>query len=231
MIDDIFNYIKENNYISKHDKHEIYLIKVKKLINVKLWDKNRELDKSRMEEIKKSILNKTFVFGIIYIAYINSEWVCYDGQHRLFSFLELKNYKQKILVDMVYDDINEDDVKKYFININKSVSVPNLFLEENIDYKIKNDINKLVKKYNDKYKDFFSTSSNPRIPNTNRDRLSDDIYEIYLKFNHNIDNIENNLNKLNDYYKDNYNNDKCKKYDFYLFVKKNIDLDDYEKIL
>jgi hypothetical protein len=229
-MDKLANFIQENAYVRKEDKHEIYLVKIDKLLNVKNWSKNRPPNEKRIEEIKKSIENKELVNGIIYLAYLNDEWICYDGIHRLTSYIELNMRKTKVLVDVMYEEIEEMDVIKCFMNINKTVPVPQLF-KEDINSEIKIKIIDCVKRFNDRYKEFFSNSNKPRIPNTNRDVFQDFIYDIYLSYPDKIENIEKNLHKLNEKLKDKTENEKCIKYGFYLFSNGIPKLSDYKDIL
>jgi hypothetical protein len=237
-----YDYIKSNQILySSGNNHSLYSVKLKK-VNIKKWGKNRDPEMERVKEIKKSIKDNTFVYGIIYIGEIDKEFFCYDGMHRLKAYQELQKEEHlqlsfRILIDVMFDTTDEE-IKQSFININKALTVPELYLDDEDGEDIildqrKSKILSLVKELNDQYKDFFSSSSKPNRPNTNRDILTDDILEIWKKYpSSSIEDIRKNLFKLNKMYikkligRD--DNEKCEKAKFYIFVKKNISLDDYE---
>jgi hypothetical protein len=86
------------------------------------------------------------------------------------------------VVDIMFD-ASQNSVYKAFNNINKSVQLPAIYIEESNDENdVKAQIVKLVREYETKYKPFLSTSARCHAPHFNRDTLTDNIYSIYKSF-------------------------------------------------
>jgi len=181
---------------------------------------------------------------------------CYKNLNECITLQKLNSYilDLKCIVNIIYNnnidfkqlysihndvnigDINEND----FINLNED---NNEILN---DLLIKKDILDIVKKIETKYPNFVSTTSNCHSPNFNRDCIVDQLINIYIKLKENnpslnIPFFQKLLYDLNDKYSSgllcDFNKykaskiDKCKKYNFWLFINKNINIEHLQFIL
>lgn len=223
----------ENNIIYNNNKETIIIYNQEELKNKPLinWEKNRPPDLIRIKQIKDYFEqnNLNIVPGIISIWLKNNQYVVYDGIHRLMAYLDTRITDMKIIIRLVSTD-KEKDIIDDFLNINKSISIPSIYLEDG------NELKKLICQNvaNDlcaKYPKFVSASRKPFVYNFNRDNLIEFISCFNIDFTKTgIDKlIINELNGLNYMAKDfvirnkvNYPN-KCQFHDFYLwYLDKNI---------
>lgn len=175
--------------------------------------------------------------------------VCYDGNHRRCMFERLyelgDEFDCEVIIDIMFD-VTQEQVYTAFENVNKSIQVPAIYLDDDLS-KVKDDIIKLVDSYVLRYKAFVSSSSKCHRPSFNRDTFIEDVSNIFIYFKKgkdplSIEDIRNLLTKLNVYYgKQQLNYDhstltetslkKCKKHDFWLFGhERNISINHLEKI-
>ena len=235
----IFNTL--GNKLYEVNGHHGYLIKYSLFepLCTGKWSRNRESDKVRVLEMLDFYNSGGYIPPIIHIAELDEGLVCYDGNHRRELFKIIKDVEDiLIIVDVVFNS-SQYTVYNIFENINKSVQVPAIYLDEfDNTLNIKEDIINLVKTYEKKYKKFISTSARPKSPNFNRDNFADNIYDIYLKFNRtlSIDHIQDLLVQLNESYSTKNNLpilvfNKCKKYNFWLFINRNISFDDISNLI
>jgi len=183
-----------------------------------------------------------YIPRIIHLAELEGEGlVCYDGNHRREVFNLLNDDSIECLVDVIFN-ASEQDVYNAFNNINKAVQLPAIYLENQTDLVVKEQIINLVREYETAYKPFLSSSARCHAPNFNRDLFTDNLFQIYQSLeNVSIEQIADALKRLNEEYsnsvteqshsecvgiKINANNykksvvDKCKKYNFWLFIDK-----------
>ena len=100
------------------------------------WSYNRPLDPKRITELKLFYEhNKTeFIPGIIYAWDYRREncYYVYDGIHRLMAAKEYAQYKDdlslKILIQFRKTD-KEEDIVDDFININKNIFLPRMYID------------------------------------------------------------------------------------------------------
>jgi len=191
-----------------------------KLIN---WEKNRPVCDTRVNDITKYYKdnNIKIIPGIIYVWYNNEKYKITDGLHRYTAALQLdKNIK--VILHINYST-NEQEIIDEFININKSIAIPSIYLEDN---QIKKTIcESVVKQLCTKYPNFKSPSRKHFVYNFNRDLLIE--YFSTFNLNFNITNLDNKifdmLMVLNKQAKHNVitgkivHPKKCKNSDFYLF--------------
>lgn len=149
--------------------------------NVTTWKYNRPSDNMKITEIVNLIEenNRNTIEGIIYLAYIDGKYVCYDGNHRL-EALKLLNTKKLVLVN-IFLAKNDEQIKARFVEINKSNPVPELYTVsggEDIE-KLKKIIENVVDNICKTYSKYRSPSKNPRRPNFNKDKLIEKMYEKY----------------------------------------------------
>lgn len=232
----VFNSL--GDFIHQDNNHMIYSAYWDKISPLcQTWKYNRDIDLSRVEEIAKIIEISEYVPKIIFLAEIDNQIFCYDGNHRRIAMDKIK-YSGKCLIDIMFecDDLT---IHNTFGNINKSVQVPSLYLKPKEEKKF---IREVVKKIDTKYKLYSSPSSRCRSPNFNIDNLTDELLEISNKLEINNENeLFSLLEKLNvEYSKENlckkhkeYSTkiiEKCKKGGLWLFIDKTINIDHIEKI-
>lgn len=180
-----------------HGSHSVYWIPVKLFNNFKInrWKHNRPPDEDRVVEIREAIKSKGRMDGQIYLASINDELVCYESNHRREALKGLDNLAM-ILVDVIWDTTNEL-VKEEFLRLNKAVSVPELYLEEEKVINLYEGLKEAVDLFCDNYKKLKSSSNHPQRPNFNRDTILDEFYRVMKENNIGIEELSNRLTKLN----------------------------------
>ena len=219
--------------------HVGYMVRVKHMVPLwKKWSKNREPDIERVNEILES---KGYFPKFIHLAELEGEGlVCYDGNHRRVALEKLDDEEQTCIVDVMFG-ATTDDVYQAFMNINKGVEVPEIYMDDTDN--IKDEITRLVKGYEIKYKPFVSTSSRCRAPHFNRDTFVDNITKIYkyLQGRRTIGEIGELIEKLNHEYGRGHVckphnmykpvvTDKCRKYGLWLFLDREISPEHVERI-
>lgn len=202
--------------------------------NCQNWTKNRPPDNIRINDIVKyyyiSDQSTYLVPGIIY-AWKNSEInndciIIYDGIHRLLAAKEyIKQTKRKLyclLQTTTTDD--EQQIINDFVNLNKSVCVPTIFLDDT-DIRKKLMCQSIVNILCERYPTFVSPSRRPFSYNFNRDNLVEFISTLNINFHiNNIDTkVINEMTGLNyeaRYFVDRHNikyPNKCLYHNFFLF--------------
>jgi len=204
--------------LSYSENHVIYKIMIKDLLvdSVKNWEYNRPPDMARCPDIARYIYNsKKPVDTMIYLSYNNlkDKFEVLDGIHRItalkiikeenskpldllqeYEFSSCNNlnwlFNQYILVNIRFN-ATLGELIEIFKNLNKSQTVPELYVRDYTKEK-REIIETIVNEWYVKYKKHFSSSSNPIIGNTNRNKFVDLLDKLYEK--HRID--EFNCNKL-----------------------------------
>jgi hypothetical protein len=191
---------------------------ISKILDYKIWTGNRLVDNQRVSEILDSYIKDSYkcVPSAVYITKNNE---IFDGAHRFLAAKELY-YKHHIDLKITVYKLNSNDTQKYFIRINNSVPVPEIYKNNVLKKELCLDI---VKYFIENYRDFMSTSTKPKRPNFNQDSLTDDINEIIEKYPTITKEIFlNSVKKANDFVKQNINKSeqikKCLQKDFYLFL-------------
>lgn len=180
-----------------HGSHHVYWIPIKvfNAIPIKRWKHNRPPDEDRIKEIQEYMKAKGRMDGMIYVACINDELVCYESNHRREALKGLDNLAM-ILVDVIWDATN-DVVKEEFFRLNKAVSVPELYLEEEKVINLYDGLKEAVDSFCENYKKLKSSSNHPQRPNFNRDTILDEFYRVMKENNIGIDIFSRKLMKLN----------------------------------
>lgn len=197
----------------------------------KKWSRNRDSDTTRIHEMLEYYHKGGYIPMHLHLAEVQSEGlVCYDGNHRR-EVLNALNQNTVCIVDVIFN-ASQNDVYNAFINVNKSVQVPAIYIEENTcQSSVKDEILELVKSYEVKYKPMLSASPRCRAPHFNRDTFTDNVFDIYTYFNGLlcVSEIAKLLEQLNgEYAKENLCNlhatfrpnviQKCRNYGLWLFV-------------
>jgi hypothetical protein len=190
------------------------------------WTKNRPPDKVRIQDICKYYTSHNIILvpGIIYAwKHPDKDYIeIYDGIHRLLAAYE-QDYDMTFIIS-IHTTTNEKEIIDAFININKSVSIPYIYLDNTNEIK-KTVCEKVAASLCKQYPKFVSSSNRPFIYNFNRDQFIEFISTLNIPFNkpdidENILNILQELNKDAKQYvidkKIKYH-DKCSAYEFFLF--------------
>jgi hypothetical protein len=131
--------------------------------------------------------------GMIYLACINHQLVCYESNHRREALKGLAEVAD-ILVDIMWNATDEM-VKQEFLRLNKSVSVPELYInEEEVPRAV---MSSAVDAFCNNYKSLRSPSTHPHRPNFNRDKLTDEFYRVTKELQISVDELMTRLTRLN----------------------------------
>jgi hypothetical protein len=161
--------------------HQIWQIPVK-LFNslpIKRWKYNRPPDIDRVAEIHAYMAQSKRMDGMIYVAEIGSDLVCYESNHRREALKGLDDMAE-IIVDIMFNTTH-DAIKEEFLRLNKAVSVPELYLSEKPVPNAHELVTALETARNEfcaKYAAHKSTSGRPQKPNFNSDSLLTDFNKI-----------------------------------------------------
>ena len=188
------------------------------------WSKNRPACKTRIDDIVKYYRknNVKIIPGIIYVWYNSGKYHITDGLHRYDAAIKL-NRNIDLILHINYSN-DENIIIEEFLNINKSISIPSIYLDS--DNLVKKELcQKIVNYLCEKYPKFISPSRNHYTYNFNRDLLIEFFSELNIDFHKNelYDKLINLISNLN--YKAKFNiingnithPKKCDKYNFYLF--------------
>lgn len=149
----------------------------------KNWDKNRPPDHVRVSRIMNyyATHNVSLIPGIIYVWPRPHEgsFLVYDGIHRLCAAFEYEG-ATRALIHFRYTD-REQDIIDDFLHLNKSISVPVVYLE-NDNYTKKTLCERLAQELCSRYPDFVSSSRNHYKYNFNRDKMIDFFSSLDIDF-------------------------------------------------
>lgn len=226
--------------------HKGYMIQWKLIAPFcKKWSRNRDPDIERVNEMVEYYHKGGYIPRMIHLAELKNDGiVCYDGNHRKEVFNICNDEVVMCVVDMMFG-ATQNDVYKAFNNINKSVQLPAIYIEEpSGENDIKAEVVILVKEYETKYKPFLSTSARCHAPHFNRDTFTDNIYNIYKSLGSviSIEQIGKSLQLLNNEYAHGrmcrphsvYKQsilDKCKRHNMWLFIERTIPFEHIEKLI
>jgi hypothetical protein len=168
-------FLKNTSVGGPHGSHYVYWIPVKifNQLPIRMWKHNRPADKERTAEIHEYMKASTRMDGIIYLAYVNDEFVCYESNHRREALKGLTDVAD-ILVDVLWDVTNEQ-VKEEFLRLNKAISVPDLYVED-VTEVVVTGLKDVVDGFCENYKKLRVSSSRPQRPNFTRDMIFDEFY-------------------------------------------------------
>jgi hypothetical protein len=168
-----------------------------KTLDIRQWKYNRPPDMSRVPEIRKWMKEFHRMDGVLNLAYIQNEGlVCFEGNHRR---LALEGLDIKVLLDIVWYATDEI-VKCEFQRLNKSVSVPDLYVVET-DATLRVQIEEAVATFRKKYPAHESSSGRPIRPNFNRDKLTDEFTRLQKELRISVPDLVERLYILNEKYK------------------------------
>jgi len=237
--------------------HLIYKVKISEILgdNIRNWEYNRPPDLARCPDIASYIYNsKKPIDTMFWFVFTNKKNIfeVLDGIHRLTALKKIKEenskpqdllcpgdfgsngdaywlYEQYAILNIRFNT-NFGERVEVFQNLNKSQAVPDLYIKDHKKEKIQI-IDLIANEWQVNYKRHFSSSSEPNIGNTNRNKFVDLLDKIYDKYK--ID--SSNPNKLRHLLEDANNKImnnipskvslntrvKCKETGCYLFIYKN----------
>jgi len=178
-----------------HKIHRVCIMPTTEFLakGIETWSKNRPADMLRVKELKEYMKEHRRCPGVISIAMLGDRFVCYDGNHRR---LALGPYVAHVVVDTMYN-ATEDEIMKEFVNINKSIGVPAIYIEE---LSTKEEIELFVTSFVKKYASLVSPSGACKKPNFNRDKLIQNIVDLHELYEGDIKMLFNNIHELNKQY-------------------------------
>lgn len=229
---------KIGHRIYSNNNHHGYIVKWE-LIKpfCKKWSRNRDSDATRVEEMIEYFHQGGYIPLYLHLAEVKEEGlVCYDGNHRR-EVLNSLNVDSDVscVIDVMFN-ASQNDVYASFLNLNKSIQVPAIYVDDSRSSSlVKDKILELVKSYETAYRPMVSASARCRAPNFNRDAFTDNIFDIYTHLNglYSISQIAQILDLLNqEYSKGNICDphdmfrpgvvEKCRKHNLWLFMQKKI---------
>jgi hypothetical protein len=163
----------------KHGSHSIYWVPPVsfKQLPITRWKFNRPPDPERVAEISAFMKESKRADGLIYLACINHQLVCYEANHRREALQkDMPPDMAHILVDIIWDATDEL-IKQEFTRLNKAVSVPDLYVDDSADASVET-ILKAVDAFCTKYPSLKSASGRPQRPNYNRDVFTQDFIRV-----------------------------------------------------
>jgi hypothetical protein len=195
-MDYLETFLKEKATGGPHGNHYFYWIPVKVMnsLPVKLWKYNRPPDQDRVQEIHDYMKTSKRMDGMIYLASIGDDLVCYESNHRREALKGLEDMSP-ILVDFL-PNAKDDLVKEEFLRLNKAVSVPELYFSQNPE-QLFADLKAAVDEFCENYKKHKVSSNKPQRPNFNRDILMDEFYRVIKESNIDVEEFIKRLCKYN----------------------------------
>lgn len=240
----IFNSLGQKIYATNN--HIGYLIQWKLIAPFcKKWSRNRDADPERIKEMIAHHQKGGYIPRMIHLAELLDEGiVCYDGNHRKEVFNSCNDESIMCVVDIIFET-TQKEIYKAFNNINKSVQLPAIYIEEeHNDNHVKDEILALVKHYELMYKALLSPSARCHAPHFNRDVFTDNIYNIWKSLGCvvGVGTIGAVLDKLNEEYANGrlcrphsmYKLsvlEKCKKNKMWLFIERTIPIEHIEHVM
>jgi alpha-L-fucosidase len=130
----------------------------------------------RVAEIHAHILASKRGDGIIYLADVGGEVVCYESNHRREALKGVPDDIAPVLVDLLWNATDEI-VKQEFMRLNKAVSVPELYVTEEAVVNA-DELRVAVKDFCKKYASLKVTSGRPQRPSFNESIITDEFLKV-----------------------------------------------------
>jgi hypothetical protein len=179
-----------------HGNHHVYWIPhdAFNTLPVKKWKHNRDPDPLRVQEIREFMQTSKRMDGIIYLACIDNELVCYESNHRREALKGVSGLSH-ILVDILWNTTH-DIVKEEFRRINKAVSVPELYIEE-APLATHEEMKPVVDAFCTTYKTLCSSAKHPHRPAFSREMIYEEFYRMLKETGSTLPELVRRLNDLN----------------------------------
>ena len=189
-------YLKGKTSMEQQRNHSVYWMPVSVFTHlpIKRWKYNRPEDSVRIAEIREWINKSKRVDGVIYLACIDNELVCYESNHRREALKGIEGV-YNIFVDVLWN-AKDEDVKEEFLRLNKAVSVPELYISDEPIVGI-GELKQFVDTFCANYKKLQVSTNRPQRPNFNRDMLTEEFYRILKEQKWNLDELATRLTNLN----------------------------------
>ena len=180
-----------------HGSHAIYWVPIAVFndLPITMWKHNRPPDMERVAEIRAYMTESKRMDGIIHLAFVNNQLVCYESNHRREALKGLTDMAD-ILVDMLWN-VTDEVVKQEFFRLNKSISVPELFVAPDAGQTLIADVCKAVDLFCKNYPTMRSSTGRPQRPHFNRDGLTSEFYRVMRENQIGVDELGHRLMKLN----------------------------------
>jgi hypothetical protein len=194
----IQKYLTDNASGGAHGSHHVYWVPVKifNSLPITSWKFNRPPDTERVEEIRGFMKESKRVDGLIYLACVNHQLVCYESNHRREALAkDMPEDMAQILVDVLWD-ATDDTVKSEFFRLNKAVSVPDLYVD-NTSEESAAKVLAAVDTFCAKYPALRSKNGRPNRPNYNRDNLTQEFVRLMKELNISAEELLARLERLN----------------------------------
>lgn len=181
---------------SVQGKHTVYWMPYTTFakLKIKMWKYNRPCDDKRVAEIREWVSESKRVDGVIYLACVDNELVCYDANHRRVAIEGLEGI-YPIQVDILWNATDEE-VKAEFQRLNKAMSVPELYVT-NEPIVTEAELRPMVTVFCANYGSHYVTSKHPQRPNFSRDGITDQFYRLCGELQIKPDELKNRINRLN----------------------------------
>lgn len=189
-------YLEDGSSVSEQGTHTVYWTTAEcfRMIPVNRWKFNRPPDPERIAEIREWISTSKRVDGIIYLARVNGELVCYESNHRREAMKGIDGL-YSIFVDVMWD-VSDDIVKEEFLRLNKAVSVPELYVDNTAEESVTKVLD-VINAFCNKYPKLKSTSARPNRPGYNRDTFTQDFVRVMKELNIGAEELLSRLERLN----------------------------------
>ena len=193
----IKKFLDDNADGGENGSHYIYWVPLSVFneLNIKRWKFNRPSDQDRVNVIHEYMKKSKRIDGIIYLALVDHELVCDDGNHRREAVKGLSEMSA-ILLDVLWE-ADDKIVGEEFKRLNEAVSVPEFYNSIEADNVVRESIRNAVDMFCKNYKDHKVNSKNPHRPNFNRDVFCDDFYRIMTEKNIGVEELMSKLTRLN----------------------------------
>jgi len=182
----------------KHGSHSVYWVPLVAFnqLPVTPWKFNRPPDPERVAEIRTFMKESKRADGLIYLACINHQLVCYESNHRRMALKQgMPDDMNHILVDIIWD-ATDDLIKQEFLRLNKAISVPDLYVDNSAEESFET-ITKAIDTFCAKYPSLRSASGRPNRPNYNRDLFTQDFHRVMKELRISADELLARLERLN----------------------------------
>lgn len=164
---------------------------------IKLWKYNRPPDEDRVNEIRSYMEISKRMDGIVYLAHLDGELVCYESNHRRQALKEIEDVSGMayVLVD-VLEHATHEKIRNEFNRLNKAISVPELYTIDEPEIRIE-ELRDVVDNFCKNYASCKVNTNHPQRPHFNRDMLTDEFYRVMKENGIGMDTFITRLTELN----------------------------------
>ena len=190
------DFLTKNASGGPHGSHYVYWVPIAVFnqLPVVLWKHNRPPDPERVAEIRQYVSESKRADGMIYLACVNQQLVCYESNHRREALKGLAGIAD-VLVDVLWSATDEM-VKQEFFRLNKAVSVPDLYVDNSTEESVSSVLS-AVDSFCARYPKLRSPSGRPNRPNYNRDVFTQEFIRVMKEIRVPANELLNRLDRLN----------------------------------